>query len=176
MNVQSSKFSSANEVSCVINLALIPEPWWALQQVQMPNIKFVTPKASDGLWWDRLNPTAAPGEGEAWWHVTTAASGTKVAAEMIHQLETDGVPTLKRLLDRDALISTIRQGDLGFFKGENFRDRCDTALAVMLSDEGLSNELDGLLLKIASPVDARPGAPTTVTTADWIRQRASERI
>jgi hypothetical protein len=147
-----------------------------LQRVQMPNIKFAAPKERDGLWRDRLSPTAAPGKGEAWWHVTTAASGKAVAAEMIHQLEVDGIPTLKRLLDRRALISTIRQGDLGFFKGESFHGFFDTALAVMLSDEGPSDELDRLLFEIGSPVGGQPVAPTTLAITDWIGQRASERI
>jgi hypothetical protein len=54
VNVQSSSFSSSDEVLCVINLAVAPEPWlaWQSEQFGRPLPKAV--KEFHGLWRGRV--------------------------------------------------------------------------------------------------------------------------
>jgi len=175
VNVQSSRYSSREEVTCVINLAVVPEPWWAIKTVENSTGRSSMPKDYDGLFHDRLHPQHEPGTGEAWWHITAAATARAVAADMVQQLESEGVPVLTRMLDRAHLIAAIREGDLGFLKGELNRAFFDHALAVMLSDDGPSAELDNLLQKIETTAAGTQRETSTRRTVDWIHQRAATR-
>ena len=183
VNVQSSRYSSSEEVECVINLAVVPEPWWAMKASEALSTKPATPKEYDGLYRDRVHPSQKHAIGEGWWHITTAASARAVAADMIQQLDSEGIPALTRMLDRGRLIAALRRGDFGMWKGEANRPFFDRALAVMLSDGGPSAELDTLLLKIESEdADTAPNPSVEQTVqrirqseTAWIRQRAAAR-
>jgi hypothetical protein len=183
VNIQSSRYSSKDEVKCVINLAVVPEPWWSMKASMSLSTKPTTPKEYDGLYRDRVHPSQTPAIGEAWWQITTEASAIAVAADMIQQFEAEGIPALTRMLDRGQLIAALRKGDFGMWKGEANRLFFDRALAVMLSDHGPSAELDDLLLKIESDdADTAPNPSVRQTVerirqleTDWIRQRAATR-
>ena len=167
VNVQSSQYSTSAEVRCVVNLAVVPKPWWDWQRARMPNIKFTTPKERDGLWRDRLHPRGSPAGKDGWWRVAKERDAKAAAADIAQQLESSGIPTLRRLLHRAELIASVRDKDLGFFKGEQHRMLFDRALAVLLSDEPCA-ELDELLRQL----DTSPGDGMGVSTrelTDWVR-------
>jgi Domain of unknown function (DUF4304) len=155
VNVQSSQFGSKSEVRCIVNLAVVPEPWWAWQAFHHGNAMPKSPKEYHGLWRDRLQPSAGGHSrgSEVWWSIRDEATAHAAAEDMVSQLRTDAVPLLRRLLDRDGMLAAIRAGDLGFITVESSPGYFDRALAVLLADEGQSSELDALLTRFAAEQD-----------------------
>lgn len=96
VNLQSSMGSSRSEVLFVANLAVIPVPWWEWQGFGSLPIR--SAKEYHGLWRERLHP-----ESDNWW--------------VVQLLDNRGISTLRRLLNRDALVETIRAGNLGVRQG-----------------------------------------------------------
>ena len=64
---------------------------------------------------------------------------------MVAQLANHGWPTLTRLLNRQALLDSIRSGDLGHMKAEHFEVLLAQAEAVLIADDGPSARLGELL-------------------------------
>lgn len=150
INLQSSSSSSRSEVRFVVNLAVIPVPWWEWREYGPVPIR--APKEYHGLWRDRLHPATGNvlSGSERWWQVVDPHSAEQAAREVVSLLESRGIPTLRPLLDRDALIETIRAGDLGFAKGPAMQLHFDIALAVMLVAEGCREEVEPLLEKLSN--------------------------
>lgn len=171
VNVQSSSFSSAAELRCVINLAVAPQPWLDWSEVKFGRpIKSV--KESDGLWRDRLHatdPRVMTG-GEPWWGVSEAISARLSAEDMVEQLKTKGLPTLERLLDREAFVNTVRDGNLGFAKAQSLPTFFNWALLVLLADDRPSAEFTALLSKVETQDDVRH-AEQARRLATWARDR-----
>jgi hypothetical protein len=144
VNAQSSSGSSKAEVLFVINLAVVPLPWWDWKCTGFPKHLKSTPKEHDGLWRDRLHAQRGVFQrgSEAWWSVRDPASATICADDVVEQLASESVPRLSALLDRDNLAASARTGDLGFFRGEQHLLFFDHALAALIVDEGPSEELD----------------------------------
>lgn len=141
INVQSSSFSSAENLKCVINLAVAPEPWLRWSRVRLgPGMpKSVT--ESLGLYRERLYPEgAAPGL-DAWWEITDAASATSVVADMVAQLDVAGWPVLDRLLRPERMLEQVRSGSLGDWNRSTFGVFFARAEALLLMDGGPSPEL-----------------------------------
>ncbi|MCR6484277.1 DUF4304 domain-containing protein [Amycolatopsis sp. OK19-0408] len=115
VNVQSSSMTSATAVRFVVNMAVVPEPWW--NRPGRPG-SGVRPGEADGLWRDRLHPTpGVPQHGpEPWWLVRREADLEQCGDDVLRQLASRGVPRLRELLDRERLVATIRTGDFGFTK------------------------------------------------------------
>ena len=174
VNVQSSQFSSADHLRCVINMSIVPVPWWDWQRERMSYASSAAPKERDGLWRERLHPTGAPTGVDVWWQMTDEQSSTEAALDMVRQLDHEGLPTLRQLLDRRALMASIRRDDLGFLKGQANRYSFDRALAMLLADDGPGPELDELLIRLdTDPGDGRGEATRALT--DWVRARAESR-
>lgn len=173
VNVQRSQSSTATHLRCVVNLSIVPLPWWDWQRAWMPAVRFTAPNESHGLWRDRLHPTGASANVEVWWQMTDdERSATRAALDIVRQLEWKGLPTLRRLLDRAALLASIRDGDFGFVKGQ--AQRASVTLAILLADEGPSVELEDLLTHLANdPGGGRDEATRAMT--DWARARAESR-
>jgi len=175
VNVQSSSFSSAAEVLCIINLAVAPRPW-----LEWSEVKFGRPvksvKASDGLWRDRVHATdrRVMRGGEPWWGVTDATSARLTADDMVEQLQTAGLPMLERLLHREEFVRTVREGDLGFAKSSSLPTFFDWALLALLADESPSEEFDALMAKVESPAEARHADQARRLTT-WARDRQRAR-
>ena len=157
VNVQSSSFSSRSEVTCVINLAVAPQPWLAWHAVQLGKPVPKSPKEYDGLWRDRLHATdeVKSRGGEAWWSVRDDSSAQKAVENMVGGLTMTALPRLSELLDREGLIRSVRQGDLGHIKAASARGFFDRALGLLLADDGPSDELALLLDRFADEPDER---------------------
>jgi hypothetical protein len=134
VNVQSSSTSSKIEVRFIVNLAIICPAWLRYRGLSIPKV----PKESQGVWRDRIHPSpAVPAVGpDRWWSVTDEESARRAADDVVAQLHSVAVPRLRQLLDRDTLIGTVQAGELGIPKGPNYAVRSDSALVVLLADEG----------------------------------------
>lgn len=173
VNAQSSRSSTADEVHFVLNLAVAPEPWRAWRNTFLRRQAPRTPKEHDGLWRDRLHP--GPGVPrhehgtESWWVIRDERDARGCADDVVGQLIQHAVPQLRQLLDRDALLATVRAGNFGFLHGD-----ATVAVAVLLSDYGPSPELDDLLTRIATDPDDRH-RDHNARLIEWIRLRIGPR-
>ncbi|WP_446213433.1 DUF4304 domain-containing protein [Micromonospora sp. IBSANI012] len=172
VNVQSSAYSTSESLRCIINLAVAPAPWLAWQQQSLGSL----PKAfneSLGLYRHRLHPTGTPPGTDGWWEVSGERGDPSAAAtDMTEQLAIHGWPTLKRLMDREALLDQIRSGDLGRMKAKNFGVFFARAEALMLAENGPSPRLEELLsYATANVIPAQHD--NAVRFAEWVRTRAA---
>lgn len=173
MNVQSSRWSTAESLSCVINLAVAPAPWleWMRESLGwMP--KAVT--VSRGLWRDRLHPADTPPGAGRWWQISNGSDARATAADMVAQLADHGWPALVRLLNRQALLDSIRSGDLGHLKAEHFELFFAQAEALLIAEDGPSARLDELLDRAATSTTPAQQAKAA-KFGTWVRARAARR-
>ena len=170
VNVQSSRWSTAESVRCVINLAVAPAPWldWLRESLgSLPKSVTVTL----GLWRDRLHPAGTPAGTGRWWQISSD-SDARAAADMIAQLADHGWPALTRLLNRQTLLNSIRSGDLGFCKAEHFAVLFAQAEAALIAEDGPSARLDELLDRATTNANPAQQA-NTAKFAAWARARAA---
>jgi Domain of unknown function (DUF4304) len=151
VNAQSSAFNSREELRFIINLAVIPQPWWEWQQFQGTLGNTKSPKEYHGLWQRRLESTIVGDHhgSEAWWSVVDTSTASAAAEDVVHQLETVGIPLLRHLLDRRAMLATIRAKDLGPLGGGS-DTYFDIALVVLLSDDMDSLERNQALARLST--------------------------
>jgi len=171
VNLQGSSYSSGSAARYVINLSVVPEPWAASMETTLGRRPKAVPE-SWGLYQRRLHPTGTPAGTEQWWQVDRPAAVEQVVADMVRRLEADGWPTLEKLLDREAMVEHARAGDLGFRTRGHAPGYVATALAVLLSDSGASDELDEQLDLMLETSTASALAATRELVA-WIRARAA---
>lgn len=176
INVQRSTSTSAAEVRFTINLAIIPEPWFAFRSKIMvssstPDVAARwarrRPNSSDGLWEDRLAPDCG------WWTARTSSELEAARVDVSTRLAEEAVPLLTGLAARENLIATVRAGDLGLSEGEGdylFR------LAVLLADEGHVDDANQAIEGYLAAVGPQQieGTNTMSDAVTWIRQRAAE--
>ncbi len=167
VNVQRSRWSPPGEVRFAVNLSVLPEPWWRwCQQAGLAGAPSSKPKEYHGLWRHRLRPRSpsvtAPGTAGGWWIVRDAASAAAAADDVIAGLRDEALPTLMRLTDRQELLAEVRGG--GFIQGP---------VAVLLSDEGPSTELDAVLEEMATCED-EDMRNIDALMIPWCRDNASE--
>lgn len=171
VNVQSSRWNTAEHVSCVINLAVAPAPWLDWQRELLGGLpKWVSEPL--GLYRDRLYPAGTPAGVDAWWQISTDRDARLAAADMVVQLADHGWPTLTRLLNRQALLDSIRAGDLGFMKAPHVELLFVQAEAVLIAEDGASARLDELLDRAAASASPAKQA-YTARFAAWVRARAA---
>jgi hypothetical protein len=90
---------------------------------------------------------------------------------MVGQLADHGWPTLTRLLDRQALLGSIRSGDLGYMKSGPCSVFFAQAEALLIAEDGPSARLDELL--DYATANALPAQEANAEEfAAWIRSRA----
>lgn len=142
VNVQSSSFSSAEHLKCVINLAVAPEPWlrWIRVKLGAAMPKSVT--ESLGLYRERLHPSGTKPGLDAWWEISDAASARSAVEDMVVQLDAAGWPIVDRLLKRENMLDQIRTGVLGHLRKPNAGVLFARAEALLLMDGGSSPELN----------------------------------
>ncbi|RZU73576.1 uncharacterized protein DUF4304 [Micromonospora kangleipakensis] len=171
VDVQSSAYSTSESLRCVINLAVAPAPWLAWQQQSLGSL----PKAiseSLGLYRLRLHPTGTPPGRDGWWEISGERDASAAATDMTRQLAIHGWPTLKRLMDRDALLDQIRSGDLGYMKAKNFPVFFARAEALMLAENGSNPRIEELLADATANVMPAQH-DNAVRFAEWVRNRAA---
>jgi Domain of unknown function (DUF4304) len=170
VNVQSSSWNTAERVRCVINLAVAPAPWLDWMREWLGSL----PKSvseSLGLYRDRLYPAGTPAGADVWWQISSDSDARLAAADMVVQLAEHGWPTLTRLLNRQALVDSIRAGDLGHMKGEH-EVFFAQAEAVLIAEDGPSARLDELLDRATA--NAIPAQQENAAKfAAWVRARAA---
>lgn len=171
VNVQSSSFSSADRLHCVVNMAVAPEPWlrWSRQRLGEAMPKFVN--ESLGLYRDRLHPTGTPPGVDGWWEVTDRQSAVAAASDVVTQLEASGWPVLKRLLVPGGMLDQVRDGDLGKMKRADFGVFFARAEALLLMDQVLGEELEANLqyaLEQCTPAQRE----NALRFDHWVREQA----
>ncbi len=174
VNAQSSAFNSREKLRFIINLAVIPQPWWDWQQFRGDIGNAKSPKAYHGLWNIRLQSTLDGDQrgSEAWWSVIDTSTATAAAEDVVNQLKTVGVPQLRHLLDRQALLASIRAKDLGRFRGGNDA-YFDVALVVSLSDDTDNVERDQALDRLSTR-EGEWGRNAVQQMTSWMTQRGSD--
>jgi hypothetical protein len=171
VNVQSSSFSTAAQVRCVINLAVVPAAWLQRLHASLGSPpKSVT--ESLGLYRERLHPSGSAAGRDIWWQVHDDADAQEAAHDMVVQLETRGLPTLLNLLDRENMPAAIRARDLGDFRGPDLEVFFKRAEAVLIAGRGLTPELEELLDYVITNSIPRQKQNAQML-ADWVRTQAS---
>jgi hypothetical protein len=163
VNVQSSAWSTQDEVRCVINLAMSPRPYlaWFAHRCHMEIPK--NPGHTWGIYRDRLDASEPGADRETWWTIGTPSEAETTARDMARKLATEGIPALSALLDRQRLLQTLREGRSGFGK-ESWLKRCE---ALLLADNGPSPELDRILDDLSGRAPGERKPPDDFET--WIR-------
>lgn len=172
VNVQSSSWSSAERLQCVVNLAFAPEPWlrWMTEYLGRPH-KAVP--ESLGLYRERLHPEGTPAGRDVWWEVIDDASASEAAADMVTQLDRSGWPVVDRMFSREAFMARLHEGDLGLLKRFNFETYFARAEALLLMDAGPSDELEQQLAAALS--NALPNhRESTEHFVTWVRREAAK--
>lgn len=173
INVQSSSSSTSEELRCVINLAVAPEPWLALKATQMDKPVPKAVKEYHGLFRDRLEPSARDPRGsESWWRVSDARTARVAVEDMAERLKADGLDRLDGLLDRATFLDAVRGGDLGMMKAASLPVFFDWARAALLADEGSSEELAALLRKMAAR-ELTQGQAAQRELLEWVDDRVA---
>lgn len=171
INVQSSSGSTADHLRCIVNLAVVPEPWLRWQH-EFGSTRPKVVNEAQGLYRDRLHPHGTAAGTEGWWDVVDDHSARRAVDDMVRQLDEAGWPVLEQMLSRDGLLARVRAGDLGMFK----RSRRDVhflrAEALLLMDEGPTVALESLLDRLLN--ESRPTARDhTMEFATWVRGQAA---
>jgi hypothetical protein len=141
VNLQSSPWSSASEVRCVLNVAVAPRGWidWLATMSGAP--KKALPSESSGLYRSRVHPQETPPGRDAWWAVKDEESARSTAMDIADQMAKGVWENLERLLDREALLAQVRAvGDLGDFKIIDQPILFKRAEAILLLDLGRPEE------------------------------------
>ena len=170
VNVQTESFGTAQRLSCVLNLAVVPEPWlrWLRGQLGSRMPRSVTEYL--GLYRDRLHSGGAVGD-RGWWEVDGPESAAAAVTAMVEQLELIAWPALDRMLMPDGMLDQVRRGDLGYMKRASYKVFFARAEALLIMDLGPSGRLDDRLrfaLKHSIPSQKDDAARFDA----WVRDQA----
>jgi len=168
VNLQKSRWNSADEVAFTVNLAIVPVPWFDWQQKEHGLASKARLREYHGLWRDRLRPSPTLSEERDFWVVRDETTADACAADVTAKLRQDGLPRLSSLLDRPALIEAVRAGDFGFIKMSP-----TLPLAVILSDHGPSRELEDAVRSLQA--DQGWLEASRNEAVGWIRDRSQLR-
>ncbi|WP_438854247.1 DUF4304 domain-containing protein [Agromyces sp. M3QZ16-3] len=105
VNVQSSSWSTAQSLCCVINIAVAPEPWLRWQRHRLGARMPKQVSESLGLFRDRVHPTGTPEGVDGWWQVSDASSTARVVADMVRRMEDVGWATLDSMMPRQGCFN-----------------------------------------------------------------------
>lgn len=167
-----------------INLALVPSLWLRFRRRDSDDGVDSEPQAYEGLVKDRLRPTPAqeddqgkpswadspglaawwPSTAPTYWIVDTVGSAAVRGQEIAERLP-EAIDVYLRLLDRGLLLDRLRAG------GEGLRLLAVPliARAVLLTEEGMSEELQDVLRELAATVEPLPDVDA------WVRREAELR-
>lgn len=170
VNLQKSRWNTSDRVAFTVNLSVVPEPWFAWQAKQYGFASTKKPREENGLWRDRLHPSAGLSEDGQFWVVSDAATALACGEDVIGQLQNFGIPHLLKLLDREALMDAIRAEDFGYMKMSRL-----IPLVVMLSESGPSEELDQAISSLESNLPGFRDWKLKGEFVTWARERAALR-
>lgn len=173
MNVQSSSWSTSEELRCIVNISVAPQPWLAwtshLSGQEMPT----APREASGLYRNRIHPTGSPSHEDIWWTIRNESDAEAVAADMVERITVEALPILANLLDRSNLVESLRKKDLGMIHGANWDLYFMQAEAILRADDGMSSQLENILKNI----DQQSGSKlrgNVASLAGWVRSRAAD--
>jgi Domain of unknown function (DUF4304) len=173
VNVQSSSFSIAQHLRCVVNLAFAPEPWLRWQAANLGAAMPRSVSESLGLYRERLHPDGTPEGTDGWWDVFDDESAWMAVADMNAQLDRAGWPVLERMFSREAMMARLQDGDLGMMKRSTFGVFFARAEALLLMDAGRSDALESQLDYSLSNVIPRQRDHAERFDA-WVRAEAAK--
>ena len=173
VNVQSSSFSSAEHLRCVANLAFAPEPWLRWQAEGLGEGMPKSVSESLGLYRDRLHPAGTPTGVDGWWDIFDDDSARMAVTDMRAQLDRAGWPLLEAMFSREAMMTRLREGDLGMMKRPNFGVYFARTEALLLMDSGLSDALESRLEYALTNVTPRQRENAERFDA-WVRAQAAK--
>jgi hypothetical protein len=179
VNVQAGPYNEGDFGESYVNIAVVPEPWWAWQSecyaVVSPLAREIgkAPAEYNGLYRARLAPPGTHTPGSHTWTVTSANSAQDAAAGVAAALAANGLSTLTTYMNRENLLDALRNGQLErestTFDRPGMRD---VALAVLLSDSG-GPELDRVCDRLTHFRGAPGWQSVCTATAAWATDRAS---
>ena len=175
VNIQSSSWSTSERLRCVVNLAFAPEPWlrWTREHLGAGMPKSMT--ESFGLYRERLHPEGTPEGIDGWWKVSDEASALVAVADMNIQWERSGWPILDGMFSREAMLTRLRDGDLGMMKRSHSDVYFARAEALLLMDAGPSQALDSQLTYALD--NATPRHRDDAERFDaWVRAQAAKAL
>ncbi|MDQ1526823.1 MAG: hypothetical protein QOG18_1436 [Microbacteriaceae bacterium] len=151
VNVQSSDSFSKEEALFTVNLAVVPRAWWRWESNKLGKSETRALREYDGLWRERLRARKQHALGRHdWWSVTDESSAHRAVDDVVAQIENEGAAQLQALLEPGAMLAAARTGRLGV---ATFDTR--GAIAVLLTENGASEELLALLDELETLEDAR---------------------
>lgn len=168
VNLQKSRWNTADEVGFTVNLAIVPAPWFEWMQKQYRLSATAKPREYHGLWRDRLRPADGLSRDGQFWVVRDERSAATCAEDVTTQLETAGIPRLLHLLNRKALTEAIKAGDFGYIKMSAL-----IPLAVLFSDEGPGPELEETLRRLESNLPGWAEWKLRDDFVTWVRNRSA---
>lgn len=173
MNVQSSSWSTSEELRCIINISVAPQPWlvWTshLSGQEMPT----APKEASGLYRNRIHPTGSPAHEDTWWTIRNESDAEAAATDMVEKITVEALPILANLLDRSNLVESLRKKDLGMIHGADWDLYFMQAEAILRADEGVSSQLESILKNIDQQAGAKLQS-NVESLVTWVRSRAAE--
>ena len=92
VNLQKSRWNTADEVGFGVNLAIVPVPWFEWMQKQYRLSLTAKPREHHGLWRDRLRPADGLSRDGQFWVVRDDRDAAACAEDVTTQLETAGIP------------------------------------------------------------------------------------
>lgn len=151
VNVQSSDSTSKAEALFTVNLTVVPRAWWRWESHKLGKSENRAVKEYDGLWRERLRARQQQALGRPdWWSVTDQASAYRAVDDVVAQVENGATAHLQALVEPGAMLAAARAGRLG---PVTFDTR--GAIAVLLTENGASEELFALLDELETLEDAR---------------------
>lgn len=128
-----------------------------------------------GYFRDRVHPTGTPARIDGWWDVTDSSSAERAVSDMAARMESEGWDALDALLSRARMLEAVRAGDLGFLKLEKLEAFSACAEAVLIMDDGPSDELEACLARALEGATPRQRENAQKFDA-WVRSQASREI
>ncbi len=126
-----------------------------------------------GLYRDRLHPEGTPLDEDGWWDVVDDDSARIAVADMRAQLDRAGWPVLEAMFSREAMMSRLREGDLGMMKRHNFGLLFARAEALLLMTGGSSDALESCLERAL--MNVTPSQRDNAARFDaWVRAEAAK--
>lgn len=168
VNLQRSRWNTADEVSFEVNLAVVPEPWWRFRARHVLDKAPKTPREHDGLLRRRHHPErryagwSHPRLGRQGWVVQDAASADVCATVLSDELVTVVLPELVTLNDRGALIAGIAAGIPDWHLSLPRK----VAIAFLMVDEGASPQIREAINIVRSLRDGQVEARNALL--DWL--------
>lgn len=180
INFQKSEYGSAHSVDFYINLSLVVEPERQFSAWLNGRPVSKVPGAFDDVWSMRLDPPPRPGRDRFdKWQFGDGTASRLIGEEVIDSVLTVAMTTFNTLLDRESLLKLLEDMDGDMLGGDLGHLDPQTLRAVILSDYGVTKELNAALQQVAADAceQAIIGSDTWSKTCraaiEWVTARTT---